>query len=114
MDVYLPSGDVVQPDVGLVTRPRSGIVQDWIRGAPDLVVEVISPTHVERDRLVKRDLYARNGVPEYWLVDPGAGTIEVFRLRDDAYRPAGYFQRGSVLASESLPEFRLPIDEVFA
>jgi Uma2 family endonuclease len=82
-------------------------------GAPDLVVEIVSPLNAERDRIVKRDLYARSGVREYWLVDTLARSVEVLRLDGAAYAPAGYFTAGTVLASPSLPGLAIPVDAVF-
>jgi len=112
-DVHLPSGDVVQPDVLFVAAEHADIVPDWVRGVPDLVIEVLSPTHALRDRIVKRDLYAKNGVPEYWIVNPEERTIEVFRHEKSAYRPAGYFTGEDVLRSAILPDLALPLPEVF-
>ena len=80
LDVHLPSGDVVQPDLLFVATANEGICREWVHGAPDLVVEVVSPTHPERDRFVKRRLYARSGIPEYWIVDPTERSGEVLRL----------------------------------
>jgi Uma2 family endonuclease len=77
MDVHLPSGDIVEPDL---SAARSDIIRDWIRGAPDLLVEVLSPSGIDRDRLIKRRLYARNGVPGYWIVDPQEASVERFDL----------------------------------
>ena len=74
-DVHLPSGDIVEPDVIFVTTAKLGIVQGWIRGVPDFVVEVLSPDGIERDRIVKRVLYAKNGIREYWLVDARGADI---------------------------------------
>ena len=113
-DVHLPSGDIVEPDILFITKANLGIVQDWVRGAPDLVVEVLSPDGLERDRFVKRGLYAENGVPEYWIVDADAKTIEVFSLRDGKYVPNGYFENDDVLVSPLLSEFNLPVADVFA
>jgi Uma2 family endonuclease len=113
-DVHLPSGDVVQPDVLFVASARSGILQDWIRGAPDLLVEILSPEGVERDRLVKRDLYARNGVKEYWLVDPEARSVEVLGLNASGrYEPSGYFEERDTVASPVLAGLALPVVELF-
>jgi Uma2 family endonuclease len=114
MDVHLPGGDVVQPDVIFVSTARSDILQDWIRGVPDLLVEIISPEGVERDRLVKRDLYARNGVKEYWLVDPAARAVEVLRLgASGSYEPAGYFEEKDTLVSPTLAGMALPVQALF-
>ena len=73
------------------------------RGVPDLAVEVLSPSRSERDRIVKKQLFARCGVPEYWIVDPPARSVEVFVLEGDAYAPAGWFTGEATVASPSLP-----------
>lgn len=112
-DVHLPSGDVVEPDVLFIRSANLGILKDWIYGVPNLVVEVLSPDGIERDRIVKRDLYARNGVPEYWIVDPDARTVEVYSLRGDRYEPDGYFESADVLVSPSLPGFRVAVSQLF-
>ena len=75
-DVVLSDTDVVQPDVVFVSRERENIITHGnIQGAPDLVVEVLSPSTAHRDRTFKRALYARHGVREFWLVDTDAHTI---------------------------------------
>jgi Uma2 family endonuclease len=111
-DVHLPSGDIVQPDVVFVRTENLGIIRDWVRGVPDLLIEVLSPEAPERDRIIKRDLYARNGVPEYWIVDPAARTIEVFRLEGESYPPPAVFESGDTLTSALLPSLGLGVDEV--
>lgn len=68
---------VLQPDVVFVSAARAGIVQDWIHGAPDLVVEVVSPSSARRDAISKRDLYARYGIREFWLVWPTERRVDV-------------------------------------
>lgn len=62
------------------------VIQDRVRGAPDLVIEVISPSSQEMDRTLKFKLYERYGVREYWIVDPDAQTIEIFVLSESEYK----------------------------
>jgi len=113
LDVYLPSGDVVEPDLLFLARGGSAVLQRWVRGVPDLVVEVLSPSSVDFDRRVKRDLYERNGVPEYWIVDPEARTIEVLRMDGAAYGNEARWAEGEVLVSPGLPGFQLQVAELF-
>ena len=88
-DVLLPKGDepdgdvdtVVQPDI-VVYCDRSKLTRAGSRGAPDLVVEVLSPSTSKKDLAEKFALYERHRVREYWVVDPGNAAIQVWRLRD--------------------------------
>jgi Uma2 family endonuclease len=75
MDVILSDETILQPDVLYVSKARRGIVKERVEGPPDLVIEIISST-ARRDRVEKLDLYARHGVPEYWIVDPQTQLIE--------------------------------------
>lgn len=88
MDVTLFDHTVLQPDLLVVHRERREIVDRWVDGAPDLVVEVLSPSTGRRDRVLRLALYARAGVFEYWIVDPETQTIELLVLEDGAYRVA--------------------------
>ena len=89
LDVFIPGGDPVQPDI-LVVLPASKarVELRGVEGPPDLVIEVVSPSNRGRDLLTKRALYARAGVREYWLVDPEARTIEILALDRDAFHLA--------------------------
>ena len=113
MDVHLPSGDIVEPDIVFVRRENLAIVQDWVRGVPDLLVEVLSTSHPERDLIVKRNLYARNGVGEYWIVDPMDRSVQIFKLSGDQFDPAGYRREGETLGTSLLPGFDLPVAKLF-
>lgn len=115
LDVHLPTGDVVQPDIVVVGADQGDICRpDGVHGAPRLLVEVVSPTHPERDRLVKRGRYARAGVAEYWIVDPVAESVEVFILVEDEYTPAGWFTGDARVESPALPHLRLRADRLFS
>ncbi len=114
LDVVLSEEDVVQPDILFVSNERRRIIhEDGIHGAPDLHIEILSPTTAGRDRTLKRTLYARHGVREYWLVDPETKTIEVLRLGPQGYQLAGHYERGQTLRSPLLAGLIIPLDEVF-
>ena len=77
------TGDRVQPDILFVSNERRGIITEKaVKGAPDLVVEILSPSTAHRDRGIKLDLYARRGVREYWIVDPVEDLVDVWRFGD--------------------------------
>jgi len=78
-----------------------------------LIIEVLFVYGIERDRMIKPGLYARNGVGEYWVVDPEEEAIEVFTLQAHQYEPVGYFQKGDTLVSSLFPLLRLPLSDVF-
>jgi Uma2 family endonuclease len=82
MDVHLAEHSVVQPDVVYLSAARRELVQQWIEGAPDLVVEVLSRGTARKDRGEKLRLYAATGVREYWIVDAEERQIEHLVNRD--------------------------------
>ena len=88
LDIVFDEFDVVQPDVLFFRAERRHLLQPHIvtRHAPDMAVEVLSPSTASTDRRWKMRTFARYGVPEYWIVDPVLKQIEVHALRDGAYR----------------------------
>ena len=89
VDLILESTSVLQPDLLFVSQARRNILTDkGIVGAPDLVVEILSPTTTRNDRVTKAQIYARHKVPVYWIVDPEQETVEVYLLNVDSYRLA--------------------------
>ncbi len=113
--VVLSDTNVVEPDITFVSASRMDIVEtDDIRGAPDLVVEVISPSNPERDLVRKRDIYARYGVGEYWIVDPDACSIRVMTLEGSTYSTIGEYEAGDQLTSPTLKGLALEVEDVFA
>jgi len=115
-DVVFGDQDVVQPDLLFISRARSAIVTpSFIHGAPDLVIEVLSPTTAGYDVEIKRQLYASSGVSEIWFADPRSDSIEVLRLEEDgSYGVAGRFAGDQVLVSQTLPGLELPLSRIFA
>ncbi len=108
MDVHLADHTVAQPDVLYVSPERQEILQTWIEGAPDVVVEVLSPSTVRLDRLLKLNRYAEGGVREYWLVDPAARTIEFYV--NDGERFVVHTQQGGAWKSPAVSGVELDIE----
>ncbi len=113
LDVIIGEHDVVEPDLPLVLNEHRSILQDWVRGAPDLAVEILSPGTAARDRSIKLRAYARYGIREYWIADPDGRTIEVYRLGSGGYELANTFLEAETLTSPLLPEFTLPLAGIF-
>jgi Uma2 family endonuclease len=116
-DVIFSRYDVVEPDVLYMSNARAAeILRDYVHGAPDLVIEVGSVSTRRRDETLKRALYERDGVIEYWIVDPEIDVVRVY------HRSGGRFDRPVELSRESadvvttalLPGFELPLARVFA
>jgi len=114
--VRLPGQPVpIQPDILFVRAERRDIIgEEYVEGAPDLVVEVLSPSNWLYDRTEKFRAYQEAGVPEYWIVDYSARTIEVFVLEGSTYALLGKFGVGETVYSQVLGDFQVAVDEVFA
>ena len=113
-DVVLSDMDVVQPDLIFVSNERADIITSAnIQGAPDLVVEILSPTTAARDKTFKRSLYARHGITEYWMVNLTEKTITVLRLGEHGFEVIDTYGEGESLTSPTLQGFTLNLDEIF-
>ena len=114
-DVVFTRHDVVQPDLLYISAARSAIVDANVQGAPDLAVEILSPSGRRYDELTKRDLYERAGVPEYWLVDPEAETVKVLRREGETFGRPRLLSTcdGDVLGSPQLPGLAIPLAALF-
>ena len=114
-DVRLGDGNVVQPDVLVVLEiNRERIVPEGMDGPPDLVVEIASPSTATYDRDRKLHAYELGGVPEYWIADPNARTVEVFVAEEGVYRSLGVFQGQGLLPSKVVPGFPIKVAQFFA
>ncbi len=114
IDVVLSNEDVVQPDILFVAKDRLPIIGEAaIHGAPDLLIEILSLSTAGRDRTLKKTLYARSGVKEYWIVDPGTKTIEVFSLTPQGYQLFGSFKQSQTLTSPSFVNLAISLNEIF-
>ena len=114
-DVVLSDTDIVQPDLLFISRAREHTLTDEnVRGAPDLVIEILSPSTAERDLGYKHELYGRHGVLEYWIVDPMDETIAVHRQGDGRLELAETFERRDTLRTAVLKGLQLKLDDIFA
>ena len=113
-DVVLSDTDVVQPDLLFVSKSRESIItEENVRGAPDLVVEILSPATAERDGTVKLDLYARYGVREYWIVDPDDKKITLLLKSESRLEVVGIYEAEESLRSPTLAGFSIALREIF-
>jgi Uma2 family endonuclease len=113
-DVVLSQYDVVQPDILVISNERRAVLtQKNIAGAPDLVVEVLSPSTEDRDRRAKAKRYAAFGVREMWLVDPDAKTIEILVNSPEGFRREALHGEGDTVRSASFPGVEFPAAPIF-
>jgi Uma2 family endonuclease len=114
LDVVLSIYDAAQPDILFVSNQRSDIITEAnIQGAPDLVVEVLSPATAQYDRGYKRILYGRSDVREYWLVDPEAEAVEVLTASEQGLLPHAAYHRDETLTSPLLVGLSIGLEQIF-
>ena len=114
LDVRVGGCDPVQPDLVVMRRDQRCLIgEKYVEGAPALVIEVLSPSNPRHDRVTKMGAYARAGIEGYWLADPEACSLEMFRLRDDQYVVAAGFGPGEIAASPDWPGFQLALDDLY-
>ncbi|MGE3799915.1 MAG: Uma2 family endonuclease [Candidatus Kapaibacterium sp.] len=113
MDVYLSDHDVVQPDILFISTERLSIIEERIRGVPDLIVEILSPSNASTDLWDKRLLYERSGVCEYWIVDPERHRVEVYENVDGVFVRFAAAEKEGEVSSKALNGFTLNVAEVF-
>lgn len=114
-DVELSYKNVVQPDVFVVLNEHlDRMAGSRLIGAPDLVVEIASPSTARHDLREKQDAYARASVPEYWIVTPGEQVVEVLVLEDSLYSSLGVFHGYAILPSRIVPDLPVRVEQFFA
>lgn len=112
-DVYFSKRDVVEPDVVFVRAENLERNEErFVRGAPDVVVEVSSPSTRRLEIHRKRELYERMGVLEYWYVDLDAERVEIYRLREGRYGLPALLDRRSAIDSPLVPGFSIAVDDL--
>ena len=113
-DIVFSDTEVVQPDLMFISKEREHIRTGAnVGGAPDLVVEILSPSSVGRDWNYKRELYAKYGVKEYWIADPVHKMVSVMLLKDGVLELAGTYVVGDTVAATALAGFSVGVGEIF-
>jgi Uma2 family endonuclease len=115
IDIVFSDYDVVQPDIVFLTanRMRTVSLLRPVRQSPDLAVEVLSPSTASNDRGRKMRMFQRYGVLEYWIVDPIAENIEIYRLAESAYELVGSVLNGQEMRSSVLAGLVFPLTGIF-
>jgi Uma2 family endonuclease len=113
-DVYLSDVDVFQPDLCVFSKQQLNYLNErGATSAPWLVVEILSPSSVRLDRGPKREVYARCGTRELWLIDPDKKEVAIYDLREDAERPAKVLKESDTIQTALFPGLEVPLARVF-
>jgi Uma2 family endonuclease len=113
MDVYLDAGNVFQPDLLYIDANRKEIIQQRIEGAPDLAIEILSPSNAYYDLRQKKEAYEKYGVKEYIIIDPIAQNADLYVLKDGAYYLDQKAQKTEQLKSVLLPGLSFDLVKLF-
>lgn len=115
VDVYLGETETYQPDIIFIAKDRLAIVEpDKINGAPDLVVEILSPGTAYYDLRKKFRVYEKTGVREYWIVDPGEQSVEVYTLQEGKFVLGQKAEKQGQVHSSVVEGFTLAVENIFA
>ena len=115
MDVQLDDGNIYQPDILYITEDRrSDIIKERIQGAPDLVIEILSPSNAYYDLRLKKDIYEKYGVKEYIIVDPIQQNAEVHLLEKGLFVLKQKATKAEQLNSVILPGLAFDLTKIFA
>jgi len=116
LDVVLDDNNSYHPDIFFIKKERLFIIdkkEQVVIGSPDLVIEILSKSTAVYDKGVKRETYERNGVREYWLVDPRNKSVEVYGLVEQRYKLIAYQEETGLIQSAALEGFELDLEKVF-
>jgi Uma2 family endonuclease len=114
LDVPFNEGEVYQPDIAFISQSKiAGITKEAVETLPDLVVEVLSPSNAYYDLTHKKEIYAKYGVSEYWIIDPIEQSIEVLINEGNLYRTDRLLRKPAMLESSLFPGFSMSVEDVF-
>ena len=113
-DILLSDVDIVQPDIFFISKEKLTIIKDkYIEGAPDLVIEILSPYTQKLDRITKKRLYEVYKVAEYWIADTDKKTLEVLSLKGNSYKTMGIYKEEDMVASDLIKGLKFSVKEIF-
>ena len=113
-DVHLDDENVVQPGILFISKDRLNIIGEKnIERAPDLAIEILSESTAYRDLVQKKKLYSRFGVKEFWIVDPGEETIEVYSLKGNTFLLINTYSKNEILESPYLKGLKIELKGIF-
>ena len=114
MDVKLDDGNVLQPDILYISEERkSELIKDRVEGAPDLIMEILSPSNAYYDLRQKKELYEKYGVKEYIIIDPIAKNADLYILKEGSYQLHQKAQKAEQLNSVLLPGLVIELQKLF-
>jgi len=114
VDVVLSETNVFQPDILFVANENSKIISEKnITGAPDLVIEILSPSTGYYDLTEKKEIYAEFGVKEYWIVDPKKQWVEIYANETKKFKPGQRLEKSGILKSRELDGFEISLQKMF-
>lgn len=114
MGVYLSPENTLQPDLMFITQERRGIIGERkIEGAPDLIMEIPSPSTAYLDLTKKKRLYEQHGVKEYWIIDPDQRTVEIFENTDSGFMQHARLVESGTTASTLPDGFSINLNDLF-
>ena len=113
-DIVFSDINIVQPDLIFISKENYQILTDLnIQGAPDLLIEILSPSTKENDRIFKKHIYERFGVKEYWIVDPESETVEIRELKNKKFQLAVKADKNQLIKSQLLKGLQINLSEIF-
>ena len=113
-DIVFSDVDVVQPDIVFISNKNKRIITEKnVQGPPDLVIEIISETTRKMDKVIKRRLYEKFGVKEYWIIDPVVDSLEVYKPTQEGYKKIAEYEKGDKFSSELLKGLTINLAEIF-
>ena len=115
-DVYLDENNAgIQPDILFVSHERDFVIRqnNGVVGAPDLVIEILSKGTADKDKGIKKDLYEQFAVREYWIVDPSARSVEVYRMENNRYRLFSFAVEEGIVKSLVMSGLELEVSTIF-